>query len=278
MTARQLWAMTALVFAAALASLARQYKKPHWLALAERAYGFVTGTMMLGGDRLGHSWRQDQLIYPGLLDDYAAMARAALALFEATGNPAYLEQTRKWAEVLQRDYADPVHGGFFLTAQQAETLVARSRIIADNATPSGNGLLVGVFARLWYLTGDVAWREAAESQIAAFSGEAGRNFFALASFLNGADLYAHAVQVTILGHRGEAATEALIDAAYSVSLPNRILMVADPDATLPESHPAHGKTQLGGQPTAYVCVGQTCGLPVTLPDELAAQLRGTRAV
>ncbi|MBP7062974.1 thioredoxin domain-containing protein [Ferrovibrio sp.] len=263
---------------AALAGLARQYKKPHWLSLAERAYGFVTGTMMLGGDRLGHSWRQDQLIYPGLLDDYAAMARAALALFEATGNPAYLEQTRKWAEVLQRDYADPVHGGFFLTAQQAETLVARSRIIADNATPSGNGLLVGVFARLWYLTGDVAWREAAESQIAAFSGEAGRNFFALASFLNGADLYAHAVQVTILGHRGEAATEALIDAAYSVSLPNRILMVADPDATLPESHPAHGKTQLGGQPTAYVCVGQTCGLPVTLPDELAAQLRGTRAV
>lgn len=263
---------------AALASLARQYKQPHWLGLAERAYGFVTSTMMLGGDRLGHSWRQDQLIYPGLLDDYAAMARAALALHEATGNPAYLEQTRKWMDVLQRDYADPVHGGFFLTAQQAETLVARSRSIADNATPSGNGLLVGVFARLWYVTGDVAWREAAESQIAAFSGEAGRNFFPLACFLNGADLYAHAVQVTILGHRGEAATEALIDAAYSVSLPNRILMVADPDATLPESHPAHGKTQLAGQATAYVCVGQTCGLPVVLPDDLMAQLRGTRAV
>lgn len=263
---------------ATLAGLSRQYHQPHWLKLAERAYGFITATMAVGHDRLGHSWRQDQLIYPGLLDDYAAMARAAIALYEATGNPDYLAQAKRWCATLEADYADATHGGYFLTARDAETLVARSRVINDNATPSGNGLLVGVFARLWYLTGDVAWRDACESQLGAFSGEATRNFFPMASFLNGADLYAHAVQVTILGHRGEAATEKLIDAAYSVSLPNRILQVVDPDGALPENHPAHGKTQSGNMPTAYVCVGQTCGLPVTLADELAAQLRGTRAV
>ncbi len=263
---------------AALANLSRQYRRPDWLQLAERAYGFVSNTMAVGNDRLGHSWRQDQLIYPGLLDDYAAMSRGALALYEATGNPDYLEQAKRWCATLEADYIDATHGGYFLTARDAETLVARSRVINDNATPSGNGLLVGVFARLWYLTGDVAWRDATESLLGAFSGEATRNFFPMASFLNGADLYAHAVQVTILGHRGDAATEKLIDAAYAVSLPNRILQVVDPKGMLPENHPAHGKTQVGSQPTAYVCLGQTCGLPVTLADELAAQLRGTRAI
>ncbi|WP_430396713.1 thioredoxin domain-containing protein [Ferrovibrio sp.] len=263
---------------ASLATLSRQYKRPDWLKLAERAWGFVTTTMAVGDNRLGHSWRQDQLIYPGMLDDYAAMTKAALALYEATGNPAYLEQAKRWLGTLQADYADAVHGGFFLTARDAETLVARSRVIGDNATPSGNGLLVGIFARLWYLTGDVAWREACETQLGAFSGEATRNFFPLASFLNGADLYAHAVQVTILGHRGEPETEKLIDVAYSLSLPNRVLLVADPAKPLPESHPAHGKTQVGNLPTAYVCVGQTCGLPVTLADELVAQLRATRGI
>ena len=43
---------------------------------------------MTRGDRLGHSWREGQLLFPGLASDFAAMIRAALALYEATGEPA----------------------------------------------------------------------------------------------------------------------------------------------------------------------------------------------
>ncbi|WP_370156242.1 thioredoxin domain-containing protein [Ferrovibrio sp.] len=263
---------------AAMAGLALQYDRPDWLAAAERAWGFVTGTMAVGDDRLGHSWRAGQLVFPGLLDDYAAMMGAGLALFEATGNPDYLAQAKRWGETVEAGYADAVNGGYFLTARDAETLVARTRTAADNATPSGNGQLVGVFARLWYLTGEIAWRERAQSLLDAFAGDVARNFFPMAAYLNGFDLFANAVQVAIIGRRGEPETEALLRAAYTVSVPNRILQVVAPDAALPETHPATGKTQIDGRATAYVCIGATCGLPVTSPGELAASLKATRAV
>ncbi len=42
-------------------------------------------TNMSRGDRLGHSWRAGKLLFPGLASDHANMIRAALALYEATG-------------------------------------------------------------------------------------------------------------------------------------------------------------------------------------------------
>ena len=261
-----------------LAGLSLQYARPDWLQAAERAWGFILSTMQYGDNRLGHSWRNDILVSPGLLDDYANMSAAALALHEATGNPDYLEQAKRWLDVVESDYADSVNGGYFLTSKDAEDLISRTRHASDNATPAGNGVLVGVFARLWYLTGDVVWRERAQNLTDAFSPEIGRNFFPMGSFLNGVDLLLNAVQVAIIGRRGDAATDALVAAAYKVSVPNRVLLVSAPDAALPETHPASGKTQIDGKPTAYVCLGPTCGLPVTTPAELASSLRATRAV
>ncbi len=263
---------------AALAELSRQYRQPAWLEAAERAYAFIVNTMSVGEAKLGHSWRNDILVFPGLLDDYAAMMRAALALHEATGSPDYLRQAQAWAETVEADYADAVNGGYFLTSREAENLVARTRHAADNATPAGNGLLVGVFARLWYLTGNVEWRERAQNLLDAFSADAARNFFPMGSYLNGFDLFANAVQVAIIGRRGDAATEALIDAAYGVSVPNRIVQVIDPLAPIPENHPACGKAQIDATATAYVCLGPTCGLPVTAPAELVVAMKATRAV
>lgn len=261
-----------------LADLSLQYARPDWLLAAERAYGFILGTMQYGAGKLGHSWRNDILVSPGLLDDYANMAAAAVALYEVTGSPDYLSQAKQWLEVVESDYADNVNGGYFLTSTEAEDLVARTRHATDNATPAGNGVLVSVFARLWYLTGDAIWRERAQNLLDAFSAEIGRNFFPMGSFLNGADLFMNAVQVAIIGRRGDAATDALVAAAYQVSVPNRVLLVSAPEATLPETHPAAGKTQIDGKPTAYVCLGPTCGLPVTTPAELVASLKATRAV
>src|SRR5207237_4495681 len=52
-----------------------------WLQRAARAFLFVDGKMSRG-ERLGHSWRDGKLLLPGLASDYAAMIRAALALYD----------------------------------------------------------------------------------------------------------------------------------------------------------------------------------------------------
>ena len=55
--------------------------------MAVGAFRFVVAEMTRG-DRLGHSWRDGRLIFPGLASDFAAMTKAALALHEVTGEAA----------------------------------------------------------------------------------------------------------------------------------------------------------------------------------------------
>ena len=65
-------------------------------------------------------------------------------------------------------------GGFYLTAKDAADVPgARPRQTHDGATPSGVGLLAETFVRLWHLTDEPRWREAAEGLIRAVSGAPG---------------------------------------------------------------------------------------------------------
>ncbi len=153
-----------------------------------------------------------------------------------------------------------------------EVSPVRTKNAADNATPSGNGTLVGVLARLFYLTGEDRYRERADRVIATFSGEINRNFFSLATLLNSNELLQTAQQIVIIGTRAAADTRALAAAVFGRSLPNRILSIVAPAERLPEQHPAAGKAQANGQATAYVCRGATCSLPITAPAGLSQAL------
>jgi uncharacterized protein YyaL (SSP411 family) len=199
------------------------------------------------------------------------MARAGLALHEATGEARYLDQVERWVGVVERHFRDPA-GGYFFTADDTEALIVRTKSVSDNAVPAGNGTLVHVFARLWALTGLETHRRALDAQIAAFAGEIERNFYPLGTYLNGIDLALRTVQITIVGARESADTKALLRAVNGVSLPNRLIQVMAATEALPAIHPAAGKTRLDGAATAYVCIGQTCSPPLSDPTALAAAL------
>ena len=66
-------------------------------------------------------------------------------------------------------------------------------------------------------------------------------------------------------------------AILDLSLPGAVEQVAEPGQTLP--NPAlTGKSAVGGQPTAYACLGPQCSLPVTPPAALVELLRKQRMV
>jgi uncharacterized protein YyaL (SSP411 family) len=81
------------------------------------------------------------------------------------------------------------------------------------------------------------------------------------------------LQIVIVGPRGHHKTRELMEAVTGRSLPNRTLLVVEPDEVLHETHPAFGKTMQNGVPTAYVCVRQTCSAPVTNPVTLSQMLQ-----
>jgi uncharacterized protein YyaL (SSP411 family) len=151
-------------------------------------------------------------------------------------------------------------------------MVVRPKSAGDNAVPNGNGVMVGVLARLALVTGEARFEERARALVGAFSGELERNFFPLATFLNNAAFLANALEVVIIGDRDGPDTAVMVEAVMRHSLPDRLLQVVPPDAALPESHPAFGKTQQDGKATAYLCQNRSCGLPITEVKALDAAL------
>ena len=256
---------------AALARVGCVFGERRWLTAAAEAFAFVCDEMTVDG-RLRHSWRQGRLQHPAALDDYANLARAALALHEATGYDGYLDQAERWIDTVERHYADRDNGGYFYTADDTTDVIVRTKTASDHAAPSGNGTLLGVLARLFYLTGRTIDRDRAERLIAAFSGEMARNFFPLATLLNNTELLQSAVQIVVIGERAAADRAALVHAVFERSVPNGVLSTREPDAALPRTHPAFGKTAVNGKATAYVCRGQSCSLPILDPKGLALAL------
>jgi uncharacterized protein YyaL (SSP411 family) len=228
--------------------------------------------MSAGDDSLVHSWRDGRRLDRAFLDDYAQMAAAALRLFEPTAEPAYLEQAERWVARLDADHLDPDGGGYFQIAADATDVLVRAKNAQDGPTPAGNGTLLAVLARLASLTGEARYRDRAEQLLQAFSGEAMRNPAVHAALLSGAMLLEHPVQIVLIGDPTDSELHALRRTALAAPAPDAVVLSRAPGAPLPADHPAAGKPQLAGRPTAYVCPGQTCRLPITDPSELARTL------
>jgi len=256
-----------------LADAARAFDRPDWIDLAARAFDFVATHMKDAEGGLLHSYRLGRAAHPGGLLDYAAMARAGVALYEATGAPRFLDHANAYADAAETRFAAPDGGWFDSTSAD---LIVRPKTIADNAVPSGAGVMAETLARLWLLSGAENRRAAAERALTAYGGEIARGLPA-AGLIAAERLLARGLQVVVIGPPDAPGTKALLVAAETASLPDLVLARLAPDASLPALHPAHGKTMQDGRPAAYVCEGPVCSPPVVDPKALAKDLGGRYA-
>jgi uncharacterized protein YyaL (SSP411 family) len=257
---------------AALAEAAAAFKTTQWTAAAIKAFEFVQKTLA-DGDRLYHSWRNGQRQHAGFSEDYAHMARAALALWQTTGDPQYLERAKSWVRVLNEHFWDRENGGYFQTGDDSDKLIARVRTVFDTNIPCANGIMPTVLAQLYQGTSDDDYGARANAVAESFGGELTRAYMSMGSYLNSAEYLATNLQIIVVGPLISSKTHELVAAIRGRALPNKFLIVVSPDDVLPETHPAHGKTLVNGQPAAYICQGMTCSQPFTNPVSLSQALQ-----
>jgi uncharacterized protein YyaL (SSP411 family) len=258
---------------AALANAGSLVGEGTWIARGAQAFRFVARAMTRG-DRLGHSWREGRLLFPGLASDFACMIRAGLALYEATGERPYLDQALAWQAALDRHYANPDTGGYFLTADDAEGLVVRPGATNDDATPNPNGVAAQNLVRLAVLAGDDRFRAQADRLIEGVLAANAEQLIGHASLLNALDLRLRGAEIVVTGVG--PASDALAAAALRLSFLDRIVLRAPAADGLPASHPAASKIAAAPAGAAFVCVGERCSLPVTDAASLAAAVRDMR--
>jgi len=256
---------------AALVRASAVFDQPAWLDEAASVFDFLLRRMAQPDGRIAHAYRAGKISAAGLLEDQAAMIRAALALYEATGEAARLERALHILAATEQFFSDGA-GAFFTTAADAADLPAgegfRARNVMDGPTPSGIGLMAENFSRFYHLTGNDAYRDKAEAVLAAYGGQKAA-LVGSPVLLAAADTLANATCIVITG-AGDLLLP-LHHAALAAADPGVCVLLAPDAAALPESHPAHGKTS--SHPAAFVCQGSVCALPVTTPEALDALLR-----
>ena len=256
---------------AALARAAAAFEAPAMLEAARSAFDFLDARLRDVQGRLIHSWRDGRIGAAGLLDDCASFARAALALFEATGEPRYLALAEAETRAALARFGAP-DGGLYMTAEDAQDAPAvRARVAEDGATPSGVGLMGEVLARLYHLTDAAEWREAADRLIAAFAGGESPALTQSPLLLAAWDFLTRGGCAVVEGDLADPLAGALAAAARRA--PDPALAVWPLDRALwPQGAPG-GRPSPLQTPAAMVCRGQVCGLPQRDPQALAAALR-----
>ena len=268
------------LMAAALAAAGRVFGEPEWIAAAESATAFIQLRMQTTDGRLLHRFRGGDASIPAFLDDYVFLTTAHLELYDATLDPRHLQR----AADLQRKtidlFHDPRHGGFFFAAADNEKLLVRQKEVYDGAIPSGNSMAADNLLRLFRLTGDTAYSEAADGVFAAFATEAASQPSAHAQLMT-ALLRASgpSLEVVIAGEPDADDTRSLLAVVRSNAPTHASVLFVPPGAAgapLRALAPfAESYEPVDGRAAAYVCRDFSCRLPTTDPGELAELLRAT---
>src|SRR4029450_5188550 len=160
----------------------------------------------------------------GYLEDYAFLTAGLLDLFEATGDPRWLARALALQDVLDAHFADPA-GGYFRTADDAESLLIREKPDFDGAEPSGNSVALENLLRLHEWTADERFRERADGLLRAFGAALARAPRALAHVLCGLDVLPHHAKEIVVVTAGDGSAEPFLGALRQRFVPTRVLVV-----------------------------------------------------
>ena len=257
---------------ASLAEAARVLKRDDYRLAAIRHADFMQREL-IHENRVWRTHRNGVSKLNGYLEDYACLIEALLEVYQTTFEPRYYQQAQALADQVLIHFAAP-EGGFFDTADDAETLIARPRSLQDNAVPSGSSKLARVLVVLAAYSGDSRYEAAARSILRQMAPAMRQYPSAFGEALIALDLLVNGIQeVAIIGDPAAPATQSLIEVLEARFRPGtiRALTATDSPADVRPELLAQ-RVAIDGQPTAYVCQHFVCQRPVTTAAALADHL------
>ncbi len=255
-----------------LAIAGRALNRPDLVDAANDAVEFIRDALYVDG-RLLASYKDGRARFDAYLDDYAFLADAVLELLQARWSTSNLAFAIALADTLLEQFEDRDRGGFYFTADDHETLIHRTRPMADEALPSGNGIAIFALQRLGFLLGETRYLDAAERGLKAAWSALSDYPHGHVTLLNALDEYTqHPEVIVIRGDKDEA--ERWSESASRLYAPAR-LVYAIPSGEQGLPGALNDRAARDGETLAYRCVGTHCELPVSTWEALAAAISGS---
>jgi uncharacterized protein YyaL (SSP411 family) len=249
---------------------------PH-AASARGAAAFIrTNLWDENGRILLRRFRKGSAGVPGYAEDYAYLIFGLLDVFQAGGEPEWLE----WALTLQRRmdelFWDASEGGWYSTTGTDPSVLLRMKEEYDGAEPAASSVGVLNLLALSHLTPDEPWAEKVEQTLALCGARPSMRGRAVPMMMAALSTYhAGMLQVVVAGEPDSPGTRALWSVVRRHYLPGAVLIPvresnqADLARLLPWTASLRPRN---GHATAYVCRDRACQAPTSSPEELERQL------
>jgi hypothetical protein len=250
-----------------------------WRDPARDAARFIEATLWDPVRRqLLRRYRDGEAAIEAYADDFAGLIFGLLELFQADGDPHWLE----WAIELQRAederFWDAAAGGWYSTTGTDPSVLVRTREDYDGAEPCASSLSVWNALTLARLTGDAEWAARVERTFGAFSAPLSQTPRALPMMLAAlAASLAPTQEVVIVGRAGDEQTRAMHAALGSRYLPFAVIVPVSPDQRdrLARTLPFVGAMDVrDDRATAWVCRDFACRQPTTDVAEMLRHVSG----
>ncbi|HXV76465.1 MAG TPA: hypothetical protein VD788_09110 [Candidatus Polarisedimenticolaceae bacterium] len=263
----------------ALSALARAgfvLEREDYLAAARRTATFLLDELRVDG-RLRRSHHEGQARHDGYLDDYVMLIAGLLDLYESTGEIGWLTHAVELQQTLDRDFWDADVGGYYMTSDDHEPLLARDKPAYDGAMPSGNAVGLWNLVRLHALTLDDAYRARGARLLAAFARTLAAQPGAVSEMLLAVQFeLADPLEIVIVTSESRAEADPYLDVLRRRYQPFAVLAVtvdgARREAESRRLPPLVGKTARNGSTTAYVCRRAVCRLPAGDVEAFVSEL------
>ena len=267
---KQLTAWNALAIRG-LAVAGRVLERSDLIDAAAGAADFVRARLF-DGDRLLASFKDGAARFPAYLDDHAFLLDALLELLQARWSSGHLAFAQQLAELLLEHFEDGDNGGFWFTADDSEKLIHRSKPLADEAVPSGNGIAAFALQRLGFLLGETRYLDAAERTLRAAWRAIEEYPHGHVSLLNALEEYLDHPEVIVIRGTDEEVGR-WREASARLYAPRRLVFAIPANAGNLPGVLADRKA-IDGETVAYRCLGTHCEMPVTTWEALATQMAG----
>jgi uncharacterized protein len=265
---------------APLAEGSRILKDGRYLDAARRAAAFLLDRLRTPEGRLLHAYRDGRARFNGYLEDYANLIDGLTRLYEASGEPRWIESALELARVMIQEFHDPEGKGFFYTGRGHEALIARQKDFQDNATPSGNAMAATALLRLGALTGRDDLSAAGRSTLESVQLYLERAPTAMGQSLVALDfLLATPREFAAISGPDSAELTAVLETIATPFLPHKVVAPATPEqaAALSPALPLLAdRPARDGRTTTYICEHFTCQAPVVGVEGVATALGLTK--
>ncbi len=252
---------------AALAEAGAVLGRPDYLEAAAACAEFIFDSMRDEDGRLLRTYKDGRAHLNAYLEDHAFLVEALLTLYESGFDPRWFKEARALAESTIERFGDAERGGFFTTSTDHEDLIARRKEVGDHPIPAGQSSAALGLLRLAALSGEARFTDRAAGVFALFGEPMISHPDSFAHLLRALDFHLASKREVALVGQDFSALEAIVRAEFR---PNVVVAAGPAGAVEPPLLDA--RTEIGGEPAAYVCEGFTCNLPVTDPAALQREL------